>query len=296
MDRKNKPIILVVDDAPESLDILVSLLEDYDVRDVTDGKTALEIVESETIDLILLDIQMPEMNGYEVCQKLKENPISKDIPLIFITAEDDDNAIEKAYKIGGRDYITKPFRPLELIARVEAQLALRELVNKLTEFAYYDPLTGIYNRRRFFELGNLMFAENDATTSIMIDIDNFKSINDGFGHAAGDEIIKMVTRTIAAATPEGVLFGRLGGEEFALLCSGHSREGASAWIEFIRKQIEHTTVEHESNQLNCTISAGVASKESKTSSLDELLNQADKTLYLAKSAGKNQTRSNFSND
>lgn len=281
--------ILLVDDNVENLDILVNLLSDYDVRDVIDGESALEVVRQEKIDLILLDIMMPGMDGYEACRRLKSDPLTEKIPVIFITSKGDGESIDKAYQISGNDYITKPFRAKELLARVNVQLELKNLFNELTYLAYHDSLTGILNRRRFFELGNEAFARSENIAAVMIDIDSFKSINDKHGHAAGDEIIKMVTHTIAMAIPDGVLFGRLGGEEFILICESYSYEGAKIWIDFIRKQIENNQIEFDGKTLSCTISSGVADKTAQMKSLEELIMEADRALYQAKGLGKNQT-------
>ena len=287
--KNQKPVILAVDDNTENLDILVELLGEYDVRDVISGEAALEVVAEESIDLILLDIMMPGMDGYAVCEQLKKDALTCDIPVIFITANHDDSSIEKAYEVGGADYITKPFRPSELLARVKAQLEIYRLFNELTYLAYYDSLTGIYNRRRFFELGKKLFSESENLAVVMFDIDNFKSINDTYGHAEGDEIIKMVTRVVSAAVPEGVVFGRLGGEEFALICGEYSLEGAGTWVEFIRKQIESFKYQVGTEEVGCTVSGGLSSKHSGTTTLDELLSEADKALYEAKKQGKNRT-------
>ena len=117
-------IILVVDDTISNLDIVSSFLEDYDVISCTNGKDALEMAEEEEIDLILLDIMMPDMDGYEVCEKLKSNPSTKAIPVIFLTAKADEESIKKAYDIGGIDLITKPFKPNELLEKVERVIDL----------------------------------------------------------------------------------------------------------------------------------------------------------------------------
>ena len=145
---KNKTI-LVVDDTISNLDIMGVILDKYDVMDATSGKDALEILDEEQIDLILLDIMMPDMNGYEVCEILKANPKTKDIPIIFITAKTDENSIEKAYDVGGIDYVTKPFKPKELLARVKTQLHVQNLQNELRVLASTDPMTKLYNRRYF---------------------------------------------------------------------------------------------------------------------------------------------------
>ncbi|MCK5680873.1 response regulator, partial [bacterium] len=189
--------ILAVDDTVTNLDILVDLLHDYDVIEATSGDEALEIVDEEKIDLILLDIMMPGMDGYTVCRKLKESEKSQDIPIVFITARSDEDAIEKAYDAGGVDYVTKPFKPKELRARVKIQLEHQEMIDKLEYLASHDPMTGIYNRRKFFELANRKFTDNSENLyAAMMDIDNFKKINDTYGHPTGDLVIKAVTGII----------------------------------------------------------------------------------------------------
>ena len=125
--------ILIVDDTISNLDILGELLKNYDVIDSTNGVDALEIVKDEKVDLILLDIIMPNMDGYEVCTKLKSDPNTKDIPIIFLTAKTDEDSIEKAYKVGGIDYISKPFKPMELLSRIETQLNIQDLIFDLKD-------------------------------------------------------------------------------------------------------------------------------------------------------------------
>jgi len=125
-DEQNQMTILVVDDTESNIDMLLAILKEHDVIPATSGEDALSLLEEEAVDLILLDIIMPEMDGFEVCETLKSNPDTKDIPVIFITAKDDEDSIEKAYSIGGVDYITKPFRPRELIARVRTHLKLQQ--------------------------------------------------------------------------------------------------------------------------------------------------------------------------
>ncbi len=283
--------ILAVDDTVANLDILVDLLSDFDVIETTGGEEALEIVNEEVVDLILLDIMMPDMDGYEVCRKFKEDEKTKDIPIIFITAKTDEDAIEKAYDEGGVDYVTKPFKPKELLARVKIQLEHQEMIEKLEFLASHDPMTGIYNRRKFFELANRKFAEdaNDLFAAMM-DIDKFKKINDSYGHPAGDLVIKAVTHVISENIDEGSVLGRLGGEEFAVVCRHHDQECVVERLELIRKEIEELEIVIENGELiRCTISEGVAKVDATTKSLDELLQRADEMLYKAKGSGRNKT-------
>jgi len=283
--------ILAVDDTVANLDILVNLLQDFDVIEAIGGEEALDIIAQEEVDLILLDIMMPGMDGYTVCRKIKENDQNQDIPIIFITSRSDENAIEKAYDTGGVDYVTKPFKPKELLARVKIQLEHQEMIEKLEFMASHDPMTGIYNRRKFFELANRKFKEQPENLyAAMLDIDKFKKINDSYGHPTGDRVIKAVTGAISDILDEGSVFGRLGGEEFAILCHHSDQNVVVNRLEFIRKKIENLKILSESGELiKCTISEGVAKVDETTRNLDELLQRADEMLYKAKGAGRNKT-------
>jgi len=286
--RENKSTILIVDDTETNIDILLDLLGEYDVAVATDGQGAIDIVNEDDIDLVLLDIMMPDMDGYDVCKELKKN--NKNIPIIFITARSDEDSIEKAYDVGGDDYIIKPFKPRELIARVKTQLKLKELIHHLDYIGSYDQMTGIYNRRKFFELANDKFENGvDDLYAIMIDIDKFKNVNDTYGHATGDEVIKKVTKTIAEFIPSSAIFGRLGGEEFAIVVNSPSHNDIKEKIEEVRKLIENLEVKSDDGDIvRFTISEGVAKLTIEIKSLDELLKEADKALYEAKGSGRNR--------
>ncbi|WP_455757595.1 diguanylate cyclase [Sulfurimonas sp.] len=286
---KNKQTILIVDDTETNIDILIDLLSAYDVVVATNGVSALEIVNEDSPDLILLDIMMPEMDGYEVCQKLKNNYETKNIPVIFITAKTDEDSIEKAYEVGGIDYITKPFKPRELIARVKTHLKLKGLIEDLEFIGSYDDMTKIYNRRKFFELATEMFNESrENLYAVIIDIDKFKLINDTYGHSVGDEVIKLVTKTIKEYISKKAVFGRIGGEEFSLVCRANSKDDVLKKIESIRKIIEKLEVITDKGLVvKCTISEGVSRADENTDTLDILLREADSALYEAKGSGRN---------
>ncbi|QOY52404.1 diguanylate cyclase [Candidatus Sulfurimonas baltica] len=289
--KDNKKTILIVDDTETNIDILLELLGDeYDVMVSLDGKSALEIVNEDDIDLILLDIMMPDMDGYEVCEILKANAKSANIPVIFITAKTDEASIEKAYDVGAVDYITKPFKPRELLARVKTQLKVKELINNLEFIASHDSMTGVYNRRKFFELANEKFKDKaDDLYAVMIDIDNFKPINDMYGHPTGDKVIKLVATTIKNNIRAEAIFARLGGEEFVIICNSPSQELIKSHIENIRELIESLEVlSDDKKSIKFTISEGLAKASSDMKSLDELLKKADSALYEAKGSGRNK--------
>lgn len=286
-----KKTILIVDDTETNIDILLELLgEKYDVIVALDGVSALEIVDENQVDLILLDIMMPQIDGYEVCKRLKSKESSSNIPIIFITARDDENSIEKAYEAGALDYITKPFKAIELLARVNVQLKVKELINHLDFISSYDEMTGIYNRRKFFELSEKKFVQNKSDLyAVMIDIDKFKNINDNYGHPMGDNVIKLVAKTISKQLSDDAIFGRLGGEEFAIVCNYSSSSGVVENIEKIREAIENLEIISDNgDSIKFTISEGVAKASQETKNLDELLKYADMSLYEAKGLGRNR--------
>lgn len=286
------PTILVVDDTETNIDILVDLLSDnYDVMVSLDGQSALEIAHTEDIELILLDIMMPHIDGYETCRILKENPNTKEIPVIFITAKIDEDSIEEAYDIGGIDYVTKPFKPKELLARVKNQLKLKSLIANLEYMSSHDTMTGIYNRRKFFELSEYKFIhEKEDLYSIMIDIDNFKPINDSYGHPVGDKVIKLVVNTINGHISTNAIFGRLGGEEFAILSNFSSSEIAQQNVENMREAVENLELQVDNDKaIKFTISLGVVKINSYIETLDQFLKEADFTLYEAKGNGRNRS-------
>lgn len=288
---EEKKTILIVDDTETNIDILLELLGDeYDVMVALSGQGALEIVSEEDIDLILLDIMMPEMDGYEVCQIIKKESSTEDIPVIFITAKTDEDSIEKAYDVGGIDYVTKPFKPRELLARVKTQISLKELIHNLEYIASYDEMTGIYNRRKFFSLAINKFNESKENLyAIMMDIDKFKNVNDTYGHPVGDKVIKLVTKTISQQIDEESIFGRIGGEEFALICTGLSKDDVISKMDRIREDISKLSVTSDNNELvKFTISNGISKVSEELNSIDDVLKEADKALYEAKGTGRNK--------
>ncbi len=287
------PTLLIVDDDKSSIEILLAKLgEHHALIPTLSGSRALEVLQTKPIDLILLDIEMPDMDGFELATRLKQNPPTRDIPIIFITARQDEASIERAFQVGGVDYVQKPFLTAELLARIQTHLKIRDLINHLDHLSSYDQLTGIRNRRVFFELGLQQFeqaAEN--LSAIMIDIDNFKRINDRYGHAAGDQMICAVADVLKENLDEETLFARIGGEEFVILLHSSDEEEILHRMEVLRKKVEELRVSLPSGQsLACSISCGASLKHAETGNLDTLLHEADMAMYQAKMDGKNQCR------
>lgn len=294
--------ILVVDDVKTNVDILVDLLaEEYDVLVSLDGQTALDIVDEEKVDLILLDIMMPEMNGYDVCKSLKQNLKTKDIPIVFITAMSDEESIEKAYGVGGSDYITKPFKPRELLARVKKELQVQTLIQelersqeRLKHLASIDSLTNLYNRRYFSKVTEHIFdlakREKEEISLIMMDIDNFKLVNDTYGHQFGDEVIITLSHRLIENQRKSDIVCRYGGEEFVILLPNTNIDGAQVVAEKIREDIENITVNiTEDSYLKFTVSIGVSMvRMEEEYTIEAVLKRADDALYEAKQSGKNR--------
>ncbi|MDQ7056605.1 MAG: diguanylate cyclase [Persephonella sp.] len=285
--------ILIVDDTVENLDILAELLEDYDVIDATDGQDALEILKEEKVDLILLDVMMPELDGFELCSRIKENPKTKDIPIIFITALTDEESIVKAYDIGGSDYITKPFKKKELLAKVRREFKLQELQKKLKLLASTDPLTKLYNRRYFTEISRHFVLtakrENQPLSLLMIDIDEFKSINDSYGHDVGDRVIVTMSQILVENQRKSDVICRWGGEEFLVLLPNTSLDGAFTVGEKFRKRTEDTVLDiTENRQLKFTISVGISQVNVKEEESLELCHKESRYSSLrSKKEGRN---------
>ncbi len=291
---KNRTI-LMIDDTIENLDILGELLSEYDLIDATSGKDALEIVkQEERIDLILLDIIMPDMDGYEVCRRLKADIKTKNIPIIFITAKADEVSIEKAYDIGIADYITKPFMKKELLARVKKELQIQCMIDELKLLASTDSMTKLYNRRYFLSAAAHIFdigkRENKELSLIMIDIDKFKNINDTYGHKVGDEVIIALADKLKAQQRKSDIIARFGGEEFVILLPATSLNGAILVAQKIKYIIEQCSMLLEGGEvLKYTASLGVARvRFCNETNIESALKRADDALYVAKLSGRNK--------
>jgi len=306
MKKSNKKSILIVDDTKINIDILLELLDEtYDILVSLNGKRALEIVEEHHIDLILLDILMPDINGYDVCKVLKAQENTKNIPVIFITANTDEESVENAYEAGGIDYVTKPFKASELLARIKTQLSMQTLIKELEEshkelelLASQDPMTELYNRRYYAEISHkiieLSRRNKKPLSLLMLDIDKFKNINDTYGHHIGDEVIIALAKTLKKYSRKCDVVCRFGGEEFLILLPETSADGAFHIAEKIRESVASMSVALEQNQsVSFTVSAGVSEfRAEEEETLEHTLQRADAGLYEAKESGRNRVCKN----
>ncbi len=297
--------ILVVDDTPDNLRLLAKILESsgYLVRKSLSGKMALQGIYREQPDLILLDITMPEMNGYEVCQRLKSSELTANIPVIFISAL---NSIEdkvRAFDIGGQDYITKPFQELEVLMRVKNQLLIQQQYQQLIQqnqrleqevqerlkaeeeirqLSLTDELTTLYNRRGFFLLAEQQLKMTRRTQTscclLFIDIDCLKQINDSLGHSVGDRLIIDAAQTLKQTFRDADIIARLGGDEFVIFiptCSDNADD--------FYNRLQTSIVGFNQNgdrpyQLSMSVGIKICDRNSDES-LENLLVQADALMY-----------------
>ncbi len=279
--------ILVVDDENTNIDIILGILgEDCDAVVAKDAAEARAVLEREKVDLILLDIMMPGTDGYTFCRELKDNAELADIPVIFVTAKTDEESLQKGFDVGGVDYVKKPISAVELKARVNTHLRLSATLKQLRFLASKDPMTGIYNRRRFFELANERFAQmTEADYAVMIDLDEFKTINDTYGHQTGDTVLKTAVTALQGTLGQDALLGRLGGEEFALLLHSESDRELESKLLRAKTALNKATA---AQGIPATASFGVCAYDKSCLNIDKMLCQADTALYQAKAAGRNR--------
>ena len=292
-----KPTILVVDDMTTTLLLLHDLLKDtYEVKIAKSGTKALEILESPNdIDLILLDIEMPDINGYDVCKRIKNNETIKNIPIIFITGRTSQEDEEYGLNLGAIDYITKPFNNAIVKLRIKNYLNLKIKNDMLEKLSMYDGLTNIRNRRFFDETFEKTFSEikrdKKSLAVLMIDIDFFKPYNDNYGHGQGDETLRKVAKALEKTIKRASDFvARYGGEEFVILLKDINKDGVEAVANNLLNAIRELKITHEfskiENYVTVSIGASFYNSSSDITKL-ELLLKADETLYNVKNSGRN---------
>lgn len=291
----NRPKLLIVDDQPTNIRVLHELFrEDCDVFMATSGEQAITLCRTQLPDLILLDVVMEGMDGHEVCRRLKADPTTQDIPIIFITAQQQESDEVLGLELGAVDFISKPINPTIVRARVRTHLTLKLQNNLLRSMALMDGLTGVANRRKFDEdiLADWRqcFREQKPLSLILVDVDYFKRYNDRYGHLAGDGCLKSVAQALSETVRRPYdLVARYGGEEFACVLPNTVLSGAVDIAEKMKERVRALGIEHSASDVDSvmTISLGVATL-TPTGELgfEALIEAADKQLYEAKNAGR----------
>jgi two-component system cell cycle response regulator len=272
----------------------------HEVLSAQDGLSGLELAKSHVPDLILLDLVLPQMDGYEVCQKLKQEGKTRQIPVIMLTSKSEPGDKVRGLEIGAVDYVTKPFDEAELLARVNIHLRIKELYDalqeknrQLQELANRDGLTGLYNHRYFYEqlAQDLLRAKRyyEPLSCLLFDIDNFKRCNDTYGHKVGDCVLKTVGELIQRSLRDSDVAARYGGEEFAVILYHTAADGAFEAAERIRLAVKGCEFRKENHVFQITISAGVASfPHIDINDPSTMIERADRALYTAKQEGRDR--------
>jgi diguanylate cyclase (GGDEF)-like protein len=292
-----RAIVLIVDDEPLNIEIAAAALEsDYEIVFATSGHAALEQAAAIKPDLILLDVMMPDIDGYEVCRRLKTDTVTQDIPVIFLTARSEESEEAKGLDLGAVDYITKPIRSPIVKARVRNHVALKQYRDALARMAKVDGLTGVWNRRAFDEYLDQEWKRaqrsGESLSLILIDVDHFKKFNDGYGHAAGDDCLRRVAQALKGQIKRPAdIVARYGGEEFVCVLPETGAEGAVLLAERMRDAVGALGIPHAHSPTATivSISGGVATtRPSSRTAARDLIERADALLYQAKQAGRNR--------
>ncbi|MBB5204325.1 diguanylate cyclase (GGDEF)-like protein [Inhella inkyongensis] len=291
------PRLLIVDDQPVNVQALYrSFAPDHQVFAATRGEQALQLAVQQRPDLILLDLELPDLHGLQVCARLKAQELTRDIPIIIVTAHGDDAIETQGLEAGAVDFIHKPINPAVVRARVKTHLTLKRQSDLLRQLAFVDGLTGLHNRRALDERLDAEMrhaARNDKPLSVLLlDVDFFKRYNDHHGHQAGDEALRRVAAALRGSMLRPAdLAARYGGEEFACLLPETELDGALLVAERLRAAVEALQLPHgKSDAAECvTVSIGVAGKPGRPGGEPgHAWRAADLALYEAKRQGRNR--------
>ena len=291
-----RPRVLVVDDQPANVQALhQAFAADHQVFMATGGEQALKVCADKRPDLVLLDVEMPGMDGYEVCRRLKADPLLCDIPVIFVTGHHDEQAETLGLDVGAVDFIAKPINPRIVRARARTHITLKRQADLLRAWVFIDGLTGVANRRAFEERLLTEWRRcgraGQPLAVAMIDVDHFKRYNDHLGHQAGDDCLRRVARTLQAGLKRpGDLLARYGGEEFACVLPDTDLAGAQAIVGQLVSAVRDSAIAHPASEVApvVTVSAGVTAlvPTADGPGPHELVKQADGALYGAKQLGR----------
>ena len=293
--RESRGHVLIVDDDPFAARMMESALSlaGFDATWADSGTKALAQIDASTPDLLLVDVLLPDIDGFELCRKLRAKSMFEIVPIIFVTARGDVEERIRGLTVGGNDYMVKPFDPRELVARVATHL---QRIASLREMAIRDGLTRCYNHKYFkLRLGEELSRAHRAHrvfSVAMLDIDHFKAVNDVHGHLTGDAVLSELANVVMASVRSIDLVARYGGEEFSLLLADTQAKEAAVLASRIRERVERypfrTPGDDERPPLRVTVSIGLAEAGSLLEPPDEILARVDRALYAAKESGRNR--------
>jgi diguanylate cyclase (GGDEF)-like protein len=300
MDRNDT--ILVIDDHPANLEVLVSFLKDqgFTIRIAENGEWALQVLETFQPDIIILDVMMPGMDGFETCRRIKSNEETADIPVVFMTALGSVQDKVTGFESGGVDYITKPFQHVEVLARINAHVELRkqriqlkQQADLLKVISVTDDLTGLFNRRQMDVVLEREFERclryGTDLSCLLIDLDYFKKVNDTYGHGFGDTVLRDFSKSLTKSIRATDYAFRYGGEEFLILLPQTAINGAIKIGENIRERTENNKIESGTISARVTLSGGLSSfHKHYPATSKEMLAFSDNALYVSKKAGRNR--------
>jgi len=288
--------VLIIDDEANVVQSLTDVLESYrmEALGALYGEEGIRLASEERPDVILLDSRMPGISGFDVCTRLKEEEQTRHIPIIFLTGKDitEENVV-RGLELGAYDYITKPYRVAELLARIRVMARIKVAEQRARELSVTDELTGLYNRRFLFQRCEEELSRAHRyrlpLTCILLDLDRFKRINDDYGHYAGDEVLRRVAQATRSECRKEDIVARYGGEEFVVALSGDAHDGLGL-AERIRHRLETTEIPVDDVTVLITASFGVATypNHMPEGDVSTLIHLADVALYQAKRAGRNQ--------
>ena len=293
---ENIKTILVVDDSKANLTLAKQALDEYyQVSLVTSGQMALRFLEKRMPDLILLDINMPEMDGLETLRQIRANHDYKDIPVIFLTAKTDPETEVECLKLGAADFIGKPFVPQVMRSRIARTLELEEFrrlaekrAKRFESIASKDPMTGLWNRSYLTQKIELSLAQGTSAAYMIVDVDHFKSVNDKLGHIVGDQVLNRLAHMMMEYFPEDSV-GRLGGDEFVIFMENPpSNERLSERLSAFQAAV-NADLKEATNGI-ASLSIGIALAPQDGNNMDTLYDKADRALYVVKKEGRNNFR------